>query len=73
MIVIYVAFVVCLTGVISSVVAAVLWFKASRIKVPDNRDKLIGELQRISRCKARAAVATGIAALCAAYLFVQFT
>jgi len=47
MIVIYVAFVVCSTGVISSVVAALLWFKASRIKVPDNRDKLIGELQRI--------------------------
>ena len=69
---IYVAFAVCSIGVISSVVAAMLWFKASRIKVPDNQDTLIGELQRISRCKAHAAVAFGIAALCAAYLFVQF-
>jgi hypothetical protein len=72
MAVIYVAFAVCLIGIVSSVVGAALWFKASRIKVPDNRDRLIGEFQRISRCKARAAVATGIAFLCAAYLFVQY-
>jgi hypothetical protein len=72
MAVIYVAFVVCLIGVISSGVAAVLWFNASRIKVPDNQDTFIGEFQRISRGRARAAVAFGIAALCAAYLFLQF-
>jgi hypothetical protein len=52
MAVIYVAFVVCLIGVISSVVAAVLWFKALCIKVPDKQDTLIGELQRISGCKS---------------------
>jgi len=72
MAVIYVAFAVCLIGIISSVVAAMLWFKASRIKIPDNRDTLIGELQRISRCYARAQVAFGVAALCAAYTIVQF-
>jgi len=73
MAVIYVAFAVCLIGIISSVVAAVLWFKASHIKLPDNQDTFIGELQRISRWNARAAVAFGIAALCAAYIIVQFS
>jgi len=57
---IYVDFAVCSIGVISSVVAAVLWFKASYIKVPDNQDTFIGELQRISRWNARAAQAFGI-------------
>ena len=69
---IYVDFAVCSIGVISSVVAAVFWFYASRIKVPDNQDAFIGELQRISRLNARAAMAFGIAALCAAYIFFQF-
>ncbi|PWT92176.1 MAG: hypothetical protein C5B56_02710 [Proteobacteria bacterium] len=69
---IYVDFAVCSLGVISSVAGAVLWFYASRIKVPDNRDMLIGELQRMSRWNARAAVAFGIASLCAAYIFAQF-
>jgi hypothetical protein len=69
---IYVAFAVCLIGIISSVVAAMLWFKASRIKVSDNQDTFIGELQRMSRSNARAAVAFGIAFLCAAYIFAQF-
>ena len=69
---IYVDFAVCSIGVISSAVAAVLWFKASYINVPDNQDAFIGELQRISRWNARAAVAFGIAALCAAYIFFQF-
>ena len=69
---IYVDFAVCSIGVISSAVAAVLWFYVSRIKVPDNQDAFIGELQRISRLNARAAMAFGIAALCAAYIFFQF-
>jgi hypothetical protein len=70
---IYVDFAVCSIGVISSAVAAVLWFYVSRIKVPDNQDAFIGELQRISRLNARAAMAFGIAALCAAYIIVQFS
>ena len=65
---IYVDVAVCSIGVISSVVAAVLWFYASHIKVPDKKDTFIGELQRVSRWYARAAVAFGIAALCAAYI-----
>jgi hypothetical protein len=69
---IYVDFAVCSIGAISSAVAAMLWFYAAHIKVPDNRDKVIGELQRINRLTARAAVAFGIAALCAAYIFAQF-
>ena len=69
---IYVDVAVCSIGVISSAVAALLWFYASHIKVPNNRDTFIGELQRINRWNARAAVAFGIAALCAAYIFVQF-
>jgi len=72
MAVIYVSFVVCLIGIISSVVAAVLWLKASRIKVPDNKSAIIGELQQTSRFKARAAVATGIAFLCGAYIWYVF-
>jgi len=69
---IYVDVTVCSMGAISSAVAALLWFYASRIKVPDNQDAFIGELQRISRWNARAAMAFGIAALCAAYIFFQF-
>ena len=69
---IYIDFAVCLVGVISSIVAAMLWFYAAHIKVPNNRDKVIDELQRISRWTARAAVAFGIAALCATYIFAQF-
>ena len=69
---IYVDFAVCSLGVMSSVVAALLWFHAAHIKVPGNQHTLIGELQRISRWNARAAVAFGIAALCAAYIFFQF-
>jgi hypothetical protein len=69
---IYVDFAVCSIGVISSAVAAMFWFYASHIKLPDNQNKLIGELQRISRLNARAALAFGIAALCATYIFFQF-
>jgi hypothetical protein len=58
-------------GVISSLAAAVLWFYASYVEVPDNIDTFIGELQRISRWNARAAVAAGIAALCAAFTFAR--
>jgi hypothetical protein len=63
--------VVGLVGIISSVAAAILWFWASRIKVPDDMDTFIGELQRISRWNAWAALATGIAALCQAQGFAN--
>jgi hypothetical protein len=42
---------------------------ASLIEVPDNIDTIVGELQRIGRLNAWAAVAALVAALCAAYGF----
>jgi hypothetical protein len=62
---------VALAGIMSSLAAAGLWLYASRIEVPDNIDTFIGELQRISRWNALAAVAAAIAALCAAYAFAR--
>ena len=61
--------IVGLVGVVASFGAAVLWFYASRIDVPDNIDTFIGELQRISRWNAWAARAAFVAALCTAYVF----
>jgi hypothetical protein len=60
---------VATVGVIASLTAAVLWLWASLIKVPDNIDTFIGELQRIGRLNAWGATAACVAALCAAYAF----
>jgi len=58
-------------GVLSSLAAAALWWYASRLEVPENIDTFIGELRRISRWNARAAMATGVAAVCSAYAFAR--
>jgi hypothetical protein len=56
-------------GALSGFTAAVLWWYASRLEVPDNIDTFIGELRRISRWNSYAAIATGVAALCVAITF----
>ncbi len=56
-------------GVVSSLLAAGLWLWGSLIKVPDNIDTIVGELQRIGRVNAWAALSAVIAALCAAFSF----
>jgi hypothetical protein len=61
--------IVTLVALGASVVAAALWLWASVIKVPDNLDTIVGELQRIGRVNAGAAFAALIAAGCAAYGF----
>jgi ethanolamine transporter EutH len=61
--------VVALIGVIASLLAGGFWLWASIVDVPNNIDTIVGELQRISRINASAAVAATIAAICAAYAF----
>ena len=48
---------------VASLTAAGFWFWASHVvKVPDNMDTFIGELQRIGKFNSRAALSAGIAA-----------
>jgi hypothetical protein len=61
--------IVTLVGLLASLAAAAYWLWASLIEVPDNIDTIVGELQRIGRLNAWAALAALIAALCAAYGF----
>lgn len=49
--------------VLSTIVAAFLWFYASLIETPDNIDMFVSALQRISFWNACAAFASGIAAV----------
>jgi hypothetical protein len=56
-------------GILSSIMAAALWWYASTLEVPDNIDTFIRELQRISKWNSYAAIATGVAALCVALTF----
>jgi hypothetical protein len=56
-------------GLGASLSAAGLWLWGSLVEVPDNIDTIVGELQRIGRLNAWAAVAALVAALCAAHAF----
>jgi hypothetical protein len=57
-------------AVLASVLAAGLWFWASMLEVPDNIDTFIAALQRIGHINAWAAFAAGIAATCAAFIWL---
>jgi Trm5-related predicted tRNA methylase len=61
--------IVTAVGLVASLAAAGFWLRGSVIEVPDNIDTIVGELQRIGRLNAWAAMAALIAALCAAYAF----
>jgi hypothetical protein len=61
--------VVALAGLLASLAAAALWLWGSLIEVPNNINTIVGELQRIGRMNAWAAVAALVAALCAAHAF----
>jgi hypothetical protein len=63
--------IVAAVGVSAGIAAAILWFYASILPVPDNLDTFIAALQRISRVNAYAATASGVTALCVAYTFVR--
>ncbi len=54
-------------GLLASLAAAGFWLWGSLIKVPDNIDTIVGEIQRIGRVNAWAALAALVAALCAAH------
>jgi hypothetical protein len=56
-------------GLVASLAAAGFWLWGSLIEVPNNIDTIVGELQRIGRLNAWAALAALVAALCAAYVF----
>ena len=58
-----------LIGLVASLAAAIFWLWGSLISVPDNIDTIVGELQRIGRVNAWAALAALAAAVCAAYGF----
>lgn len=53
-------------GVVATALAAIFWFWASVIEVPDNIDTFIAALQHVSRVNALGATAAGVAAVCAA-------
>jgi hypothetical protein len=61
--------IVASVGLLASLTAAVFWLWVSLIEVPDNIDTIVGELQRIGRVNAWAAMAALVAAVCAAYGF----
>lgn len=56
-------------GTIALVLAAICWWKAASIDVPDNIDIFIGELQRAARWNAWAARAAVVGALCGAWTY----
>lgn len=56
-------------GAVAALFAAVLWFYASIIQVPDNIDTFIAALQRVSRVNAYGAMFATVAAVCASILF----
>ena len=58
-------------GVLTSFVAAVFWFWASWIKVPNNQNTFISVLQKIGWLNARGAGSACIAAICAVYGFAR--
>jgi hypothetical protein len=60
---------ITLIGLAASLAAAALWLWGSLIDVPDNIDTIVGELQRIGRVNAWAAMAALVAAVCAAHAF----
>jgi hypothetical protein len=49
--------IVASVGLLASLTAAVFWLWVSLIEVPDNIDTIVGELQRIGRVNAWAAMA----------------
>lgn len=55
--------------VLAAMTAAVFWFWASTITVPDNIDTFVNVLQRIGRLNALAAASAGVAATCGAIVF----
>lgn len=64
-------FVFSVVGVLSSIIAAVLWFKSSRIKMLVSPDTIKDELAEVARWNAYAAFASFVAALCLAYTFCR--
>ncbi|MBX3504973.1 MAG: hypothetical protein KF895_05800 [Parvibaculum sp.] len=52
-------------GILFSLLAAVFWFWASVLGIPDNIDTFIGALRRASRMNAFGALFAALAALCA--------
>jgi hypothetical protein len=60
-----------IVGVLSSLAAAGLWLYASRMRVMLSVDSLETDLREMSRWNAYAAIATFVAALCAAYVFAR--
>jgi hypothetical protein len=61
--------IVASVGLLASLGAAFFWLWGSLIEVPDNIDTIVGELQRVGRLNAWAALAALVAALCAAHAF----
>ena len=51
-------------GGIVAITAAVFWFWASSVPVPEDTDNFINVLQWVSRLNSYAAAAAGVAAVC---------
>ena len=58
-------------GAVAVLVAAVFWFWASKVEVPNNIDTFIDVLKKISRLNANAALTAMVGAICALVLFLN--
>lgn len=67
----YLDIVVAILAVSSNITAAGLWWYASAMKVRYSVDSIEDDLRHISRLNARAALATGIGALCSTYVITR--
>jgi hypothetical protein len=64
-------YIVGISGVLASIAAALLWLKSSLVKMIVSPDTIEAELKEVGRWNARAAFASFIAALCAAYALAR--
>ncbi|WP_027167318.1 hypothetical protein [Mesorhizobium sp. WSM3224] len=60
-----------LMGLVATGLAAVFWLIAASIRVPDNIDTFIGELQRAGRWNAAGGLAACLGFTCQAALFLM--
>ena len=63
--------IVGVAGTLAVLAAAVLWFRAASVEIPDNIDTIVGELQRAALWNSYASYAAVAAALFAAWTFAR--
>lgn len=61
--------VVRFVGIVAALLAAIFWFWASVVDVPEDLDTIVGALQRVSMLNAYGAMAAGVGAICGMFEF----